>query len=64
MTAHVRVLGTKQINQLREVYEKALAVRAKLPEDHLASIAAEKLINAFEMPPDQPEGTILWSRRV
>jgi hypothetical protein len=45
MTAHVvyRVLGPKQIKQLQEVYERALSVRAKLPESHLASIAAKNV---------------------
>ena len=64
MTAHVRVLNLKQINQIREVYERALSVRTMLPENHPASIAAKKLIDAFEMSPDQPEGTIFWSKTV
>jgi hypothetical protein len=42
------LLGPKEVRQLQEVYDRAKAVRAEYPATHAASIAATKLINAFE----------------
>ena len=41
-------LGPNEVRQLREVYDRAKAVKAKYPESHAASKAAKKLIDAFE----------------
>jgi hypothetical protein len=43
-----RAIGPKQVRQLKEIYERARAVKAKYPESHLASKAARNLIDAFE----------------
>lgn len=40
-------LGTKQYAILLEIYESARRVEAKLPRTHIASIAARRLIAAF-----------------
>jgi hypothetical protein len=40
--------GPKQCAQLREIYERACQVKANLPQTHIACIAAEKLIAAFD----------------
>jgi hypothetical protein len=42
------VFGPKQVRQLKEVYERARAVKARYPESHIASKAAKRLIDAFE----------------
>jgi len=51
MTTRVvhRAFGPKQIRQLKEIYERARAVKARYPESHVASKAAGKLIDAFEV---------------
>ncbi|PWK76991.1 hypothetical protein [Aminobacter sp. AP02] len=41
------VLGPKQYAILLEVYESARRIEAKLPRTHIASIAARRLIAAF-----------------
>ncbi|MGX5851120.1 hypothetical protein ACWGTO_29060 [Mesorhizobium sp. PL10] len=50
--------GPKQVRQLKEVYESALAVKAKYPESHIASKAAKRLIAAFEAV-IQTDGTVV-----
>lgn len=42
------VLGPKQYAILLEVYESARRVEANLPRTHIASIAARRLIAAFD----------------
>lgn len=42
------VLGPKQYAILLEVYESARRIEAKLPRTHIASIAARRLIAAFD----------------
>ena len=60
MTTQVvfRTFGPKQFRQLKEVYERARAVKAKYPESHIASKAAKRLIDAFEAV-IQTDGTVL-----
>jgi hypothetical protein len=50
--------GPKQVRQLKEVYESALAVEAKYPDSHIANKAAKRLIAAFEAV-IQTDGTVL-----
>jgi hypothetical protein len=42
------MLGPKEVRLLQEVYDRAKAVKAKYPDSDAASIAAKKLIDAFE----------------
>jgi hypothetical protein len=42
------VIGPKEFRKILEIYERACQVRAKLPETHIASIAANRLIAAFD----------------
>jgi len=50
MTTQVaqRAFGPKQVEQLREIYERARVVTTQYPESHVANKAARKLIDAFE----------------
>ncbi|WP_353646362.1 hypothetical protein [Mesorhizobium sp. WSM2239] len=41
------VIGPKEFRKMLEIYERACQVKAKLPETHIASIAANRLIAAF-----------------
>ncbi|WP_379067405.1 hypothetical protein ACHMW4_08335 [Mesorhizobium sp. UC22_110] len=52
MTTQVahRAFGPKQVEQIREIYERARAVTAQYPDSHVANKAARKLIDAFEAP--------------
>jgi len=43
-----RAIGPKQVRQLKEIYDRARAVKARYPESHLANKAARNLIDAFE----------------
>ena len=44
----LRVIGPKELRKMLEIYERACQVKAKLPETHIASIAANRLIAAFD----------------
>jgi hypothetical protein len=42
------VIGPNELRKMLEIYERACQVKAKLPETHIASVAANKLIAAFD----------------
>ena len=54
--ATLGALRAKGIRQLKEVYDRALAVQSKYAESHAANRAAKRLIEAFEAA-SQADGT-------
>lgn len=66
MTTQVarRAFGPRQVEQLREIYERARAVRAQYPESHVANKAARKLIDAFEATAGNEETSQHWLNEV
>ncbi|MFE0018013.1 hypothetical protein ACFWXH_24440 [Mesorhizobium sp. NPDC059054] len=59
-----RAFGPRQVEQLREIYERARAVRAQYPESHVANKAARKLIDAFEAAARNEETSEHWLSEV
>ncbi|HEV2501683.1 MAG TPA: hypothetical protein VGV39_01320 [Mesorhizobium sp.] len=55
-----RAFGPKQVEQLREIYERARAVTTQYPESHVANKAARKLIDAFEAATRHEEASEHW----
>lgn len=66
MTTQVghRAFGPKQVEQLREIYERARAVTTRYPESHVANKAARKLIDAFETATREEEASERWLSKV
>ena len=55
-----RAFGPKQVEQLREIYDRARAVTTRYPESHVANKAARKLIDAFETVTHSDEAGGRW----
>lgn len=66
MTTQVahRAFGPKQVEQLREIYDRARAVTTRYPESHVANKAARKLIDAFEAAARSEEASEHWLSKV